>query len=423
MNRRLRSQILTLSTFGLAVAAVSGCQEQLDAGNACPLLCPQQSIILKDTTLEAVVFDSTLVGFPEIGNEPRLLLTSRGDTLDTRVIFRFDTIVQSYRRPGASVDSTIERVDSATIRVVLDTVSIDGGLAAKPTTPVTLEMYDVDTTAADTVAAGLLPLFRPDRLLGTKTFAPESILDTLRLPIDGNKVLEKIVNGQHLRIGFKMVTATSAQLRFFPVAFAGTQLRFKPAPDTSVIVSLVSNTPTDTVQTELKAALTDYVIVAKGPPPPPAGAIAIGGFPARRTFVKFSLPPLIVDSQTVVRATLLLTQIPARTSPGARDSVAVYPSPVTAGTAVTEVPLLTRLISNRLPVDSLRSTPADSGLLRVQMVDLVRVWKTTRPEQTQRSVVLLIGSEGETPSEMFFFSHSNPDPALRPRVQITYVPK
>jgi hypothetical protein len=412
-----------LATFGLAVAAVSGCQEQLDAGNACPLLCPQQSIILKDTTLDAVVFDSTLAGFPELGNETVLLLSSRGDTLDTRVIFRFDTIIQTYRRPGATVDSTIERVDSATVRVVLDTSAIDGGLPARPNVPVTLEAYDVDTTAADTVADGLLPLFRPDRLLGSKTFAPESILDTLFVPIDASKVLDKIVNGTHLRVGLKMVSGTSAQLRFFPQFSAATQLRFKPAPDTSVIVSLLSKTPTDSGQSDLQTALADYVIVAKGPPAPPAGAIAIGGFPARRTFMKFSLPSLIVDSQTVVRATLLLTQTPARMSPGLRDSVAVYPSPVTAGTAVTDVPLLTRLISATLPVDSLRSTPADSGVLRVQMVDLVRVWKSTRPEQTQRSVVLRIGAESGTPSQMFFFSHSNPDPALRPRVQITYVPR
>ena len=35
-------------------------------------------------------------------------------------------------------------------------------------------------------------LFRPDRFLGRKTFAPESLLDTLRIPISTDTVLDRV---------------------------------------------------------------------------------------------------------------------------------------------------------------------------------------------------------------------------------------
>src|SRR5262249_41670784 len=131
MNRRItlnpawRSRILILAGFAAAVG-VASCQENLQNGAACPLLCPSQDVALKDTVITAVAVDSTLPGFPPIGTETSLLLAGRADTLDTRVIFRFDTLLQSFRAPAATVDSVITRVDSAQLRVVLDTTTIFG---------------------------------------------------------------------------------------------------------------------------------------------------------------------------------------------------------------------------------------------------------------------------------------------------------
>jgi hypothetical protein len=330
-GRRVPRRAAVLAAMVMATAVIAGCSEKLEAGAACPVLCPRQSVVLHDTILDAIVIDTSIVGIPPIGGESYLLLTNRPDSAETRVIVRFDTLPQTYRKTGASADSTITRVDSAYIkaRLVVPTV--------KPTTPVTVELYDVDTTAADTVAAGLLPLFRPDRFLGSQTFAPESLTDTVRVPISNAAVLDRLTRGAHLRVGFLLATP-GVDLRFLSTEFgAPMTLSFRATPDTTtprVSVSLVSRTPSSA--TFLQTALSDYVIVARASPQPPAGVLALGGVPSSRAYIRFDLPSAILDSTTVVRATLLLTQRPAP-SVSPHDTVTVYPHAVLSSDVVTDV--------------------------------------------------------------------------------------
>jgi hypothetical protein len=140
--------------------------------------------------------------------------------------------------------------------------------------------------------------------------------------------------------------------------------------------------------------------------------------------MRFDLPSHIVDSSTVVRATLTLTQYPLRGSPSALDSLGIYPFAVTAGTVVTDVSRLLRLVTvnTQNAADSLRVVPADSGTRRLELVNLVRIWRNTKPEQTQRALILAIGAEGVNPAIAAFFSSEAPSD-LRPRLQLTYVPK
>ena len=431
MNRRFdfRPSVVAVSRLLIAlglfgVVGLSACGEKLEAGASCPLLCPAtKDVELKDTTVDAIAVDTSVAGFPVIGEEAPLLLAARGDTLDTRVIFRFDSIGKTFPHPSVPADTFVTHVDSATLRVILDT-STAVGVPALPTQPVTIELYDVDSPA-DTVAADLLPLFTPSRLLGSKTFAPESLAkDTLFLPVAPAAVLDRIIKGARLRIGLRLVAPVSTQLRIHSSATAGAMLRFKPAADTAVSVTLHSKTPADSTLSTLRNDLADYVITAKELAPPPANTISVGGYPARRTFLRFDLPSHIVDSSTVVRATLTLTQYPMRASPNALDSLGVYPFAVTAGTIVTDVSRLLRLVSVNTvsAADSLRIVPADSGTRRLELVNLVRVWRNTKPEQTQRALVLTIGEESVNSAIAAFFSSEAPA-ELRPRLQLTYVPK
>jgi hypothetical protein len=414
--------LIALGLFG--VAALGACGEKLEAGASCPILCPAtKDVELKDTTVDAIAVDTSIAGFPVIGEEEPLLLAARGDTLDTRVIFRFDTIGKTYAHPSATADTIVTHVDSAMVRIVLDTSTVVG-VPGLPTQPVTIEVYDVDSPA-DTVAADLLPLFTASRLLGSKTFAPESLAkDTISLPVAPAAVLDRIIHGTRLRLGLRLVSPTSTQLRISSTSGTGAQLRFKPASDTAVSIPLLSKTPEDTSLTTLRNDLRDYVITAKGIIPPPANTISVGGYPSHRTFLRFDLPSHIVDSSTVVRATLTLTQVPMRASPNATDSLGIYPFAVTAGTVITDIPRLLRLVTVNTvnAADSLRIVPADSGTRRLELVNLVRVWKNAKPEQTQRALVLAIGEEGVNPAIASFFASEAPAD-LRPRLQLTYVPK
>lgn len=416
------SRMLMLCGFAAAVS-IAACGEKLESGAGCPILCPTPDVQLKDTTVEAIAVDSSLAGFPVIGEEQPLLLAARGDTLDTRVIFRFDSISKSYPHPSAPADSFVNHIDSAMIRVVLDTTTV-AGVPGLPTNPVTVEMYDVGDAASDTVAADYLPLFNPSRLIGTKTFAPESLAkDTLNLPIAPATVLQKIVSGSRLRVGLRLVSSTSTQLRIQSSTVTGATLRFRPASDTAVNVALLSQTPTDTALATLRTDLEDYVITAKNLATRQPNTIAMGGFPANRTYMRFDLPSRIVDSSTVVRATLFLTQYPMRNSANASDSIAIYPFTITAGTVLTDIPRLMRLVNvNTLATDSLRVVPSDSGSRRMELVGVVRLWKNTKAEATQRALIMVVNNEGSNPAIAAFWS-SEAGGALRPRLQLTYVPR
>jgi len=64
------------------VALLGACTEDLDTKAACPSLCPNQDVTLRDTILDAVALDTTLPNYPGKGGEAYLLVASQG-TLDT----------------------------------------------------------------------------------------------------------------------------------------------------------------------------------------------------------------------------------------------------------------------------------------------------------------------------------------------------
>lgn len=420
-NRQAAVLLAALSV----VTTVAACTEKLESGAACPVLCPQQAINLRDTIIGAVVVDTSVAGIPSIGTESFLLLSNHGDTLDTRVLVRFDTLPKAYRRTGAAVDSVIRRVDSAYVvaRLVVP--------KTKPLTPVTIELYDVDTTASDTVAASLLPLFRPDRFLGSKTFKPESLTDTLKIPIAGDTVLDRLTRGARLRVGFRLATpGTQLSIRSTEGG-APVVLTFRATPDTTtprITVSLVSHTPTD--QPFLESALRDFMIVASSTGPPPATAIALGGVPSHRSYLRFDIPLSILDSTTVVRAALLLTQRPNRSSPNPSDTVTIYSQAILASNAVTDIRTALQFVAGvgAFGLDSVRTVPGDSGVKRLEMVNLLRSWRTppTTPATTippsPRAIALRSSAEGQSPAEVDFFALTA-DASVRPRLQITYVPR
>src|SRR6187402_889429 len=205
----LRNRLWAVSLLACVVTTVVACSEDLTGSAGCPALCPEQNIDSRDTVLDAfLTVDTTVTGYPVLGTEAFLLVATRGDTLDARAVMRFDTLSQRFTRGG--VDSAIYAVDSSMVTVRLDTTG------TKATAPVTVEIYDVDTSeVADTATSAALTLFRPDRLIGGKTFAVTELKDTLRVPLLNDKVLAKLTGAapRRLRIGFRVTSTASAQIR------------------------------------------------------------------------------------------------------------------------------------------------------------------------------------------------------------------
>ena len=410
----MRLSSLLLRSFATAALfiAVSSCSENLDSSGVCAVLCPEVGGEIQNITLDAVVFDTTVQALSGLGAEPTLLLASRGDTLDTRVIIRFDSLPSRFTPTGDSAQA-IKSVDSAYIRLLVDTLSIKGD------GPFTIEAYDVDTTANDTSSTAVIALFRPDRLISSQVLPRTDLKDTTKYYISNATVLAKLQSGAQLRVGLRVTGATSSQIRINSVQSGLSPLLFfRATPDTTtkpLSVAPFSRTPAgDPI---VAAFLNDYTVVVKGPPPPPPGVLAVGGLPPRRAYLRFDIPSNIIDSTTVVRATLLLNQIP-NSALDPTDSLLIVPELVLAGAAVTDPTKASQIVSD-IPGDTLKARPGNSGPTNVELARAFASWRAMSPDSLPRAIVLKVVGEGNSPLDIRFSSIEDVS-ALRPRLRISY---
>jgi hypothetical protein len=412
---RLSSNLPRLLATAALFVSILSCSENLDSSGVCSVLCPAIGGDVKNITIDAVVIDTTVPSLSGLGTESGLLLASRGDTLDTRVIVRFDSLPEKFTPTGDTAQE-ITSVDSAYIQFTLDTLSIKGA------EPVTIEAYDVDTTANDTSAAAVLALFRPDRFISSQTFARAQLTDTLKYYFSDAVLLAKIQAHAALRIGLKATGPASSQMRLISAEGGfGPNLFFRATPDTTTVPQTVapfSKTPVG--ESILAANLTDYTVIAKAPPEAAPSILAVGGLPARRVYIRFNIPDSIIDSATVVRATLLLNQL-ANTAIDPTDTVLLLPEVVLAGTAVKD-PAKAAQIIGTISVDTLRLTPGGSGIKNVELARAFTLWHTQSPDSLPRAIVLKSLTEGNTAIELRF-SSSEDIAALRPRLRISYTAK
>ncbi len=410
----MKLSLKSLRPLAVCSAAVllGSCAEKLESSGVCAILCPSVGGAVQNVTIDAVTFDTTVQALSGLGAEEGLLLATRGDTLDARVIVRFDSLPSTYQITAGPV-APIIFVDSVTIRFVVDTLSIKG------TDPVTIEAYDVDTTANDTSTTAVLALFRADRLIASQTFTTAELKDTIRYTLPGAHVLTKIENQQRLRVGLRTASAGSSQF-VMPSTEVGapTHLRFRVSADTTVqplIVAPLSLTPTD--DAIVANNLRDYTVFARRPPPGSSAEIEVGGMPPRRGYLRFDIPAHLLESSTVIRATLLLNQI-SNPLLDPTDSVFVAAALGVAGTAVSDPTKAAQIVAD-VGLDTLRTRAGDSGLKLVELGRAFVVWRSLEASETPRVVVLRTSNEGRSPLE-FRFSSLEAAPELRPRLRISY---
>jgi hypothetical protein len=404
--------VRSLATALLFVTLVS-CSENLDSSGVCSVLCPPVGGNVQNITLDAVVLDTTVQSLSGLGSEPGLLLASRGDTLDTRVIIRFDSLPKKFS-PKSDTARPIATVDSAFLLLRIDTLSIKGP------GPVTIEAYDVDTTASDTSTAAVLALFRPNRFISSQVFNRSDLKDSVRYYISNAAVLAKIQGNARLRLGLRASGSRSSQMRIISTEGGSPPiLSFRATPDTATTalkVSPLSRTPVgDAI---VAYHLSDYTVIAKAPPPGSPSSLAVGGLPPRRVYLRFNIPLSIIDSATVVRATLLLNQIP-NPSLDPNDTVLVLPSLVLAGKAVTDPTKAAQIVAD-VALDTLRVQPGGSGVRQVELARAFPIWRTQSPDTVPRAIVLRTFNEGNSPLEIRFYSSKEALAILRPRIRISY---
>jgi hypothetical protein len=413
-DRIIRGALVVLLLLGFVA-----CTEQVTGSLGCPQLCGDQSATLRDTILTGTLTtDSVLTGYPQFGGSRDFTLIAQGDTADVRLVMRFDTIPNTFRHPNAVVDSAVTRVDSARITFVVDTS------VGRPKAPVTIEAFDVDTTAADSLTGALVPLFRPDRRIGSRTFTVAEIRDTLPLPISDAVVLAKATAGAHLRIGLRITSTESVKLRVAGSVYTPI-LTFRVSPDSLVrkdSVAIISNTPAGE---SIATIFAMYPIVVSGALPAPGpGVLAVGGVSGARSYLRFDVPTILVDSVQVIRASLLLTQVAPRVAASASDTIRIVVNPVLVGAQITDVATIVQLAGapTIVGLDTVRLAPKDVGPRSIELVKLFNAWRQVGAENSIRAIVLRAAFEAASTAELNFVSLEGPV-ALRPRLRITYVPR
>lgn len=402
-----------LAGLVILTAITAACTEKLDNSAGCPILCPGPGGQIETVTIDAVSLDTTVSALVGQGTERFLLLATRGDTLDARAVIRFDSIPARFVRPGADTTSfPVTTADSAFLRVRVDTTG------AKLPGPLTLDLYDVYSTAPDSAVAEIAALFTPERLITSATFEIAALKDTLNIPIPGDAIVARA--GGPLRIGIRARGPQSVQVRLLSEEGAGTPsvLSYRVSPDTTIAkVTLFPYSKTPENQPILASSLADYTLLVKGTTPGPLTLLNVGGLPPTRVYMRFNVPSLLIDSVDVVRATLLLTQVP-NTTIDPNDTLLVLPLVSLAGVAVTDIAKATQItaIAN---ADTLHVTPGSSGLKSVEVANIIALWRVQKAEETPRAIVLLTTQEGASPLEARFYS-AEAAPELRPRLRISY---
>jgi hypothetical protein len=418
MNRSFFVRFKSLSIFLVAVAvvAMAACGENLESGGACPLLCPGESAPLHDTIVDAVVLDTSAIGFPTLGYEGNLFLAHRGDTLETRIISRYDSLPTAYTFQGA--DSTIVRVDSAYLLVPRPLA--DSAVAF--TADGRIEVYDVTDAAGDTAVAALTAQMVAGNKIGEFAYTSGQSPDTLKILLDTARVRSR-VETRNLHVGLRMVSAASDMIRIVS-ANSGGGIALTVVPNSDTAASRINFAPVTYSPEEppyLRSALSDFQITTVDHQPL-ANTLRVGGAPAQRVLMRFEIPSRIVDSSVVVRATLLLTQRPSG-SADAGSAVGVQIVPILASGEVQDLHTRLEFAGSALVlVDSLSTVPKDSGVVELEMVRLVRSWRGQDTVQNPRVAALYLSSEATRVASFDFFS-IEAAPSLRPRLRLTFVTK
>lgn len=407
--------------FGLAVA-FGACDEQLNGGEACPLLCPSPPVDLQDTTFFAIELDTTISGFPGLGQESRILAAAFGDTLQTAMVVRWDSLPTTFRRVNSPLDSVILAVDSAVITLSIVTGDTLGA-------PATIDVYDVEMGGAEDADPTIVKdSLTPARLLTSRTVPPESLKTTIAIPLDSaylrNKIQQADSVARRLRLAFRLREGTGARkLTFIPQTGNGNPtLVFRPHTDTTIAkltISPRSLTPEDNAT--VRSTIADYQVVIKGPAEPPADVFRVGGLPGRRAYLRFNIPARILDSSAVMRATLLLTQRPNGFSPESRDTITVGHFGIIASGVITDLTRAMQFVST-VRTDTTRAAPIDSAVREFEVVHWVRLWRGTDAAKSPRALAISVETEGIRGSLLDFFS-TEADVSVRPRLRITYLPR
>jgi hypothetical protein len=383
----------------LAALALVGCQEKLTSPADCPTLCPGgRPEVFEEVFTATIGADSSYSGYVQ-RHQARSLLVSNGlEGFEERALVRFP--------PRA--DSIIVR---DTLRgYTIDSVALSFVVAARDTNVNGLELWVYRVAPGFdslTTFAAVAPAFVPESLIAAIPIADSVNAGLVRTVFQGADLSRvQIAPGDsgRLAVGVRLAAPAFTGVRLGSLA-AGTGAVFTTyatldVPDTGAarLRTIALGTAFNTYVSEV-SEVSDTTL------------LAVGGAPSSRSLLRFSLPSRILDSATIVRATLELTSTAPITGLQS-DTVLLQARSVLADVG-GKSPVNTSL--GRVPADTLE---LGSSTVSIEAVRLVELWLgANRPS----ALVLALNPEGGSFTKPVFYSTRAVDPVLRPRLRLSYM--
>lgn len=380
-----------------AALAITACTEDITVPGGCPDFCPGGQPQLRDTTFLALeAGDSSYFGYSGWSEISSLLVADD---------FGAGDAVAWYRLPPR-VDSLF-LLDSLRPYTV-DSVVIQVGIVARDTTVRGLSLYFYQLGS------------EPDSLTDYATLdaqmTPDALVDSLVVPdsvarggvslVLRDSTLDRLVVPPHDSGGITLAIRVGGG-RETGVRLGSLQGQTGPAQFITYATVDVADTTLRRQVIALSADGNGYALTGV-PPPDDTDLLYLGRTPTARSLLRFSVPRWLLDSTTVVRASLELT--PARPLTGLPgDEVQVEAYPVTADLGAKS----TRSFAGR----AIRLLPSTgTGVVRLEVIGLIVNWRGPAP--LPQAFYLSLGPEGGSFQQPVFGSTRKGE---APRLRITYM--
>jgi hypothetical protein len=140
--------------------------------------------------------------------------------------------------------------------------------------------------------------------------------------------------------------------------------------------------------------------------------LAVGGAPSSRALLRFDVPPRIRDSATVVRATLELTPV------APISGLPTDPALLVGRAVLADLGAKSPVESRFAGVDTVAA--GTGGTVDIEVVRLMQqLWLGSSSRPT--ALILSLSPEAASFSHPVFYSTRAADPALRPRLRVSYL--
>lgn len=382
---------------------LAGCEEKLTSPGDCPALCPGGEPQVFDEVLSPIVgADSSFRGYIQPYSAPALLVSNGLLGFEERGVIRF-----SRRPDSVGVRDTLRAYTIDSVALGLTIVARDTSLNG-----LQVELYRLPVSIDSTTTyAALDPAFIAPNLVATIN-VPDTVnsglIRTLLQGADLARVAIPPADSGALALGVRIISPTATGLRLGSIA-AGTSAAFITYATLDIPDTGTAKLRTFPLSPNFNSSLPAVQ------QPDDSTLLAVGGEPSARALLRFALPPRIRDSATIVRATLELTPVaPIAGLPS--DPVQLQARTVLADLGAKSP---VGSATDRVPVDTIPA--GTSGTVNMEAVRLVQLWQGTPARPNALVLSLAPQLESASFSSPVFYSTRAADPAVRPRLHISYL--